>query len=342
MRLGPCLAPHLLTNNMHTQIPRVMFRVLGAHSLHRSFFMGPPNRIDQLSTSLERAFANHAPQGDPFAGMTTGSATKTALPRSPLDGLGNTGAGIARNRSDQPVLSGPLETASFRRSNDLLARAEAAGSHLPGDRFQAPRPTLNALAHRGSQHTHRPQHSSPTTTAGRTHEHLPPSPIREQRTARTDPHATFHPHMTLRGERNPHRPLDGTRPVVHMENTPQNPQQGVSPNNSGTRNVSRSERHTLVQAQIAGARGDLALARNELLTANNPLLRANTNDRQRHLDSAQGNFERAQHSLRALQANPNLTREERLEVSRLTRENDFRNMNRDIRDARFNLELDNI
>jgi len=102
--------------------------------------------------------------------------------------------------------------------------------------------------------------------------------------------------------------------------------------------MNRAERHTLFQAQMAGIRADLAIARNNLAGANNPLLRAS--DRQTNLQRATDGFSRVQGAVRELQANPNLTRNERLELSRLTRDRDFTSMQGALHETQFQLSLD--
>lgn len=273
----------------------------------------PTGISSDMSAKAREAF-NHTfggtvnnPPADPFAGLTNGAPVQGPL-ATPNDRLG-TGLGSGLHPQDRIVTSGPLETFRFRpgtrRSDPALAGAGLG--HRDG--FQAPRPSLGALARHGG----RPQVQAPAAR---------PQPALGD--------------MHLSAQRNAHDPLAGTRPRVEVgpRHAPQAPNTTVA-----QRAETATDRQANFAIKVATIRSDIALARLNLSDASSPLLAHQ--QKSNALTQAQSRFANAQSALRELQADPNLSRNERLELSRLSREPDFRNFDRDAHEADFNLRLDN-
>lgn len=299
-----------------------------------------PNATAQARDAFNRTFGNPTALTvqNPFTGITQ-APTAPQRPTELTQQFGPLGTGQGANPHDRPVRSSdnPIPTLSFANRDDLLARARTAG-HLPGDGFHAPRPSLNGLARNGGHH--RPVHGHATATAGRNPQHLPPRPT----TPTANPsQPRIQPSLNMRhvGTTVEYTP-NGTRRHTTIadvyrssERAPtERPPQRIQHASANT------ERRAQIQGDIASLRAELAMARNDLASGGNHLFRAD--DRQHYLDQAQTRFERVQTSLHALQQNQNLTREERIEISRFSRSADFRNMSRDLSDARMNLGLDTI
>lgn len=243
--------------------------------------------------------------------------------------LGPVNIGVNAHTQDQPIPSGPIQTASFARNSGALGdRARQAG-HLPQDRFHGPHRNLNQLARHGGRH--RPAHGHASATAGRSPQHLPPARPSQPRVSHSRPQPGLHMNMSIHQQRVPGNPMAGTRPVVHM--TPAHRPAA----NSSQPTMSRQERHAGIQARLASARADLVSARAELAVAETE---RNPSRQQNLITSASTSFQRAESELRRLQTDPHASRSERLEASRLLRGADIRSLRNELAQAQFNTNLD--
>lgn len=298
----------------------------------------PPSPTVQARTAFNRTFGPMPTVQNPFTGMSQGPATPARAPQTGFDGLGSPGTGRIGHRGEGAVreqihtfsMMSPAERSTFfnrSRRTDLAHLSHGGVRRSPNSVGQ-----LHARAtHTPALHaapTHVPIHGRPTATTGRAPETRPQPSVHVQYSGSSvayNPQAGGRRHTVLEENYRARVTAPEARSPRPMQHAPTS---------------TRAERHAEVQAQIAEVRANLALARSNVLTAENRLFRQN--DRQHSLERAESTFTRAQQGLRALQANHNLTRAERLEVSQLARDTDFRSMTRDINNARLNLELDNI
>ncbi len=274
-----------------------------------------PTGISSDMNAKAREAFNHSfgpargPQVDPFAGMTNGAPAQGPV-SDPNYGLGNIGTGIrpGLQPQDRIIASAPLPTASFRTTPMRRDPALAGAGLGHRDGFHAPRPSLGALARHGG----RPQVQAPAAH---------PQPALGE--------------LRLSAQRNAHDPLRGTQPRVEVtqRHTPAAAHSAVA-----HRTETATDRQANFAIKVATIRSDIALARLNLSDASSPLLAHQ--QKSNALTQAQSRFANAQSALRDLQADPHLSRNERLELSRLSREPSFRNFERDAHEANFNLNLD--